>query len=84
MWLLSHIGGTYNKMDIRKVRYWFAIEVENMADEQSKNNDIKLMEGQVQTISKDEILEVIGKGKSFALLKDLINNKKEHLCNKFT
>ena len=29
------------------------------------DNDIKLMEGQVQTISKDEILEVIGKGKHF-------------------
>ena len=42
-----------------------------MADEQkqSKNNDIKLMEGRVQTISKDKILELIGKGKPFTLLK---------------
>ena len=30
----------------------------NMADEQSKNNNIKLMKGRVQKISKDEILEV--------------------------
>ena len=56
----------------------------NMANEQSKNNDIKLMEGRVQTISKDEILKVIGKGKPFTLLTDLINNKKEHLSDKFT
>ena len=37
----------------------------NTADEQSKNNNIKLMKGRVQTISKDEILEVTGKGKPF-------------------
>ena len=66
------------------MRYWFAIEVMNMADEQSKNNEIKLMEGRVPTISKDEILEIIGKSKPFTLLKDLINNKKEHLSDKFT
>ena len=42
------------------------------------------MEGQTQTISKDDILEVIGKGKPFTLLKELINNKKEHLSDKFT
>ena len=56
----------------------------NMADEQSENNDIKLMERRVQTISKDEILEAIGKGKSFTLLKYIIINKKEHLSDKFT
>ena len=55
-----------------------------MADEQSKNNNIKLMKGQVQKISKDEILEVTGKGKPFTLSKDLINNKKEYLSDKFT
>lgn len=47
-------------------------------------NDIKLIEEQVQTISKDEILEVTGKGKPFTLSKDLINNKKEYLSDKFT
>ena len=31
----------------------------NMANEQNKNTDIRLMEGRVQTISRDEILEVI-------------------------
>ena len=41
------------------------------------------MEGQAQTISKDDILEVIGKGKPFTLLKELINNKKEYLSDKF-
>ena len=41
----------------------------NVADEQSKNNDIKLMEEWVQTVSKDNILELIGKGKPFTLLK---------------
>ena len=66
----------YNKTESRKARYWFANEVMNMADEPSKNSDIKLMEGQTQTISKDDILEVIGKGKPFKLLKELINNKK--------
>ena len=45
---------------------------------------MKLMEGRVQIISKDEISEVIGKGKPFTLLKDLINNKKEHLSGTFT
>ena len=75
---------TYNKTDIRKARYWFANEVMNMAAEQSKNNDIKLMERQAQTISKDDILEVIVKGKPFTLLKELTNNKKEHLSDKFT
>ena len=38
-------------------------------EEQSKNNDIKLMEGRAQTISKNYILEVIGNGKPFTLLK---------------
>ena len=56
----------------------------NMADEQSKNNNIKLMKGRVQKISKDEILEVTWKGKPFTLSKDLINNKKESLSDKFT
>ena len=42
------------------------------------------MEGQAQAISKDDILEVIGKGKPFTLSKELINNKKEHLSDKFT
>ena len=83
VWFLLHIGETYNKTDIRKARYWFANEVMNMKVQQSKNNDIKLMEGQAQTISKDDILEVIGKGKPFTLLKELINNKKEHLSDKF-
>ena len=46
-----------------------------MADERSKNNDAKLMEGRVQTISKDDILEVIGKSNPFKLLKELINNR---------
>ena len=50
---------TCNKTDIRKARYWFANEVMNMANEQNKNTDIRLMEGRVQTISRDEILEVI-------------------------
>ena len=54
VWFLLHIGETYNKTDIRKARYWFAIEVMNVAVEQSKNDDIKLMEGQAQTISKDD------------------------------
>ena len=47
-----------------------------MADEQIKNNEIKLMEGRAQTISKDNILEVNGKGKPFTLLEELTNNKK--------
>ena len=55
-----------------------------MEDEQGKNNDIKLMEGRVQTISKDEILEVIREDKPLTLLKYLINNKKEPLSDKFT
>ena len=54
-----------------------------MADEQSKKNNIKT-ERRAQTISKDDISEVIGKGKPFTLLKELINNKKEHLSDKFT
>ena len=41
----------------------------NVADEQSKNNDIKLIKERVQTVSKDNILELIGKGKPFTLLK---------------
>ena len=49
----------------------------NMEGEQSKNNDIKLMEGQAQTMSKDDVLDVIGKGKIFAILKELISNKKK-------
>ena len=84
VWFLLHIGETYNKTDIKKARYWFANEVMNVAVEQSKNNDIKLMEGQAQTISKDDILDVIGKGKPFTLLKELISNKKEHLSDKLT
>ena len=56
----------------------------NIADEKSKNNNIKLMERRVQTISKDEMLGVFGKGKPFKLLKDLVNNKKGHLSGKFT
>ena len=73
-----------------KVIYWFANEVMDMADEQSKNNNIKLMEGWVQMISRDEILEVIGKSKLFTLLKYLNSNKEhlpdkqEHLPDKFT
>ena len=55
-----------------------------MEDEQGKNNDIKLMERRVQTISKDEILEVIREDKPLTLLKYLINNKKEPLSDKFT
>ena len=42
-----------------------------------KTNGIKLMEGRVKTISKDEILEGFGKGKPFTLLKDFIDNKNE-------
>ena len=67
-----------------KVIYWFANEVMDMTDEQSKNNNIKLMEGWVQMISRDEILEVIGKSKLFTLLKYLTSNKKEHDPDKFT
>ena len=55
-----------------------------MADEQSRNNDIKLMEERAQTISKDDIWEAIGKDKPFTLLKELINNKTEHLSDKFS
>ena len=73
---MLHIGETYNKTDIRKAKYWFANVVMSMADEQIKNNEIKLMEGRAQTISKDNILEVNGKGKPFTLLEELINNKK--------
>ena len=51
VWFLLNIRETYNKTDIRKVRYWFANKVINMADEQSRNNDIKLMEGWAQTIT---------------------------------
>ena len=47
-----------------------------MADEQSKKKNIKLMEEQAQAISKDDILEMIRKGKPFILLKELIINKK--------
>ena len=39
-----------NKTDIRKAKYWFANKVMNMADEQSKNNGTKVMEGRVETI----------------------------------
>ena len=42
------------------------------------------MERRGQRISKDEMLEVIGKGKPFTLLQDIINNKREHLSDKFT
>ena len=56
----------------------------NMPDEQSKNNDIKLMERRAQTISKNDILEVTGKGNPFTLLKELIHNKKEDFSDKFT
>ena len=76
VWFLWHIGETYNKADIRKARCWFVNKVMNMADEQSRNNGIKLMEGRAETISKDDILEVIGKGKPFPILKELVNNKK--------
>ena len=53
-----------------------------MADEQSKNNDAKLMEGRAQIIPKDNISEVIGKSKPFKLLKELINNKKNIFLTK--
>ena len=69
VWFILHIRKTYEKTDFRKVRYWFANKGINMADEQCKNNDINLMEGRAQKISKDDILEVIGKGKPFTLLK---------------
>ena len=69
---------------MRKARYWFANEVMIMADEQSKKDNIKLIEGRAQTISKDDISEVIGNGKPFTLLKELIDNKKQHLSEKFT
>ena len=45
VWILLYIAETYNKTDISKARYWLANEVINMANEQSKNNDVKLMEG---------------------------------------
>ena len=81
---LLHIIETYNRTDIRKARYWFTIEVLKMADRQSRNNGIKLMEVRTHAISKDDILEVIGKGKPFALLKELTNNKKEHFSDRCT
>ena len=84
VWFSLHIGETCNKTDIRKARYWFANEVMNMVVEQSKNNDLNLMEGKAQTISKGDILEVIRKSKPFTLLKELIKNKKEHRSDKFT
>ena len=74
----------HNKTDVREARYWFVNAVINMVDEQSSINGIKLMEVQAQMISKDDILEVTGKGKPFKLSKKLINNKKEHLSDKFT
>ena len=42
--------GIYCALEKRiiKERYWFANEVMNKVNEQSKNNDIKLMEGRVQ------------------------------------
>ena len=33
VWFLLNIGEKYNKADIRKVVYWFANEVMDMADE---------------------------------------------------
>ena len=42
------------------------------------------MEVRTHAISKDDILEVIGKGKPFALLKELTNNKKEHFSDRCT
>ena len=39
------------------------------------------MERRGQRISKDEMLEVIGKGKPFTLLQGIINNKREHLSD---
>ena len=62
-WFLLHVGRKYNKKGFGKSRYWFANEVINMADDQSKSNGIKLMEGRAQTISKYDILEVIVKDK---------------------
>ena len=84
VWFLLHIGQKYNNIDIKKARYWFADEVINMAGDRSKNNDIKIIEGRGQTISKDDILEMIGNGKPFTLLKEFINNEKEHFSDKFT
>ena len=43
----------------------------NAADEQSKNNSLKLIEGRAQTTSKVDILKVIRKVKPFKLLKEL-------------
>ena len=40
VWFLLHIGQIYNKTNIRKARCRFANEVMNIADKQSKNNDI--------------------------------------------
>ena len=31
VWILSQIGETYNKADIKKARYWFANEIMNIA-----------------------------------------------------
>ena len=78
VWFLLNIGETSNETEVRKSRYWFANEVMDMANEQSKDNGIKLMERRVQTISKGKILE------PFTLLKDFINDKTEHLSDKFT
>ena len=43
VWFLLHIGETFNKTDIRKAKNWFANEVMDLAVEQSKTNDIKLI-----------------------------------------
>ena len=45
-----NIGERYNKIDNRKAKYWFVNKVMNMADEQSKNNGAKVIEGRVETI----------------------------------
>ena len=42
----------------------------NAADEQSKNNSLKPIEGRAQTASKVDILKVIRKVQAFKLLKE--------------
>ena len=80
VWFLFNFGETYNQIDIRKARYWFANAVLNMKNEQIKKNKRELLKGRSIQIAKGKIIETIGKGDPFTLLKDLINERKESTC----
>ena len=84
VWFLFNFGETYNQIDIRKARYWFANAVLNMKNEQIKKNKKELLKGRSIQIAKEMIIETIGKGDPFTLLKDLINERKESTCAGFT